>query len=128
VIWPAVIYVRDSLSGMAFVLSLLTERGKGLNELVSEWPGYSFLKAKVGIREGLAEKVIGEIAEKFSSDDGENVIDRTDGIRVDFAERGCWLHVRASNTEPIVRILAEGRSEADAKGLVEVVRGLVGEV
>lgn len=126
VIWPAVVYVRDSLSGMALVLSLLSERGKLLRELIADWPGYSFLKAKVGIRAGLAHEVIEAIAAKYDGA-GESgcVIDRTDGIRLDFAERGCWLHVRASNTEPILRILAEGRTAADANGLVDTVRGLV---
>jgi len=128
VIWPRVTCVRDSLSGMALVLSLLASRKKSLSALINDWPRYAFVKSKIAIREGLAERAIAALAERFA----HQSLGQTDGIRIDFDSKDdalanvspghAWLHVRASNTEPILRVLAEAPTADDANALIAEAR------
>ena len=119
VVWPAVVSVRDSIGGMALVLSLLASREKTLEELVGEIPSYAILKVKQPICAGLAEAAEAALAAAFA---GER-IDRQDGIRIDQEDR--WVHVRPSNTEPILRLIAEGPTAEAAGALLRRVRALV---
>jgi phosphomannomutase len=126
VIWPAVCGVRDSISGMALALALLARTQRSLSHLVADWPSYHFLKSKIETRPGLAENALSQLEARFARER----IDRTDGIRIDFkgasdSPQGAWLHVRASNTEPILRVLAEAPTEAAANQLVAQVRELL---
>ncbi len=119
VIWPRVVLIRDSLSGMALALSLLAARGTSLSQLVDSLPAYAIVKEKLPIRAGLAEDAADVLSDVFA---GER-IDRQDGIRIDQTDR--WVHVRPSNTEPILRLIAEAPSEASAHDLVAHVRAVV---
>ncbi len=122
VIWPEVTYVRDSLSSMALVLALCARTGKTVSELVSEinalspgGEGYSIVKRKIEVtdREAAARLIEGVASQHEGAS-----IDRRDGVWVDLSEQGAWLHVRSSNTEPIVRLIAEAPTEAAARSLV----------
>ncbi|MCC7145186.1 MAG: phosphoglucosamine mutase [Phycisphaeraceae bacterium] len=120
VIWPAVIHVRDSLTGAALLLEMLAMRGQTVSQIVAGIPGYAIVKDKVDIRAGMAERVKELVKAKYA---GQKV-DLQDGVRVDWADR--WVHVRPSNTEPILRIIAEAREERIARGMIEEIRGLLG--
>jgi len=124
VIWPRVCFVRDSLSGMALGLSLLARRGESLSRVVEAMPSYAIEKAKSPIRPGLAEQVIAALAAKFA----DASQDRQDGLRLDWPDQGAWLHVRASNTEPILRLIAEARDRRQAQAIISEAAGMIGAV
>lgn len=119
VIWPAVGLGRDSLVGMAIILQLMSETGKKISELVSEIPKYQVVKTKkeVANREQV-EEILNKVRESFNTENGEK-IDETDGVKVIF--NNGWLHVRASNTEPIVRFYAEAPTKEIAQGWIDKV-------
>ena len=129
IIWPRVTFVRDSLSGMALTLALLAERNDSLSRLISNWPRYTFVKSKIAIRPGLAEKVLNHLTELYRSPDAVDVkVDTVDGLRVDFVHSESWLHVRASNTEPIIRILVEARDAAQAERTTTELQELIASI
>jgi phosphomannomutase len=116
VIWPEVTYVRDSLSSMALVLSLMARTGKKVSELVAEMPAYSIEKRKVEIpRREHARPAVEKLAAEYAA----QKLDLQDGVRVDWLEKRAWLHVRASNTEPIMRLIAEAPTAAEATAILE---------
>ncbi|MEC9373530.1 MAG: phosphoglucosamine mutase, partial [Planctomycetota bacterium] len=121
VIWPDVCWIRDSVSAMALVLALLTREEVALSELIGSLPRYAIVKQKVAIREGLAERAIDAVQQRWRG----GSIDLQDGVRVDFPDRKSWVQVRASNTEPIIRIIAEGPEQSDAESLVSECRGAI---
>ncbi|MEL6741524.1 MAG: hypothetical protein AAFP26_12785, partial [Planctomycetota bacterium] len=134
VIWPEVVYVRDSLGSMALVLSLMARTGKTVSELVAEidalaagGAGYAIVKRKVEIASKAdAEPAVQAVARAYASER----VDRQDGVRVDFDSgakagkwAGSWVHVRASNTEPIMRVIAEAPTAEAAGALADEVGG-----
>jgi phosphomannomutase len=119
VIDPRVGWVRDPFVGMAQVLSLMAEEGKPLGELVAGLPRYAMLKTKYAVsRERLPAAL--EALERRWPDARVN---RDDGLRLDGAD--WWLHVRGSNTEPVVRVIAEAPTEAQARRLCDEAGGVV---
>jgi phosphomannomutase len=113
VIDPRVGWIRDPFVGMAMILQLLAETGKTLSELVASLPSYAMLKTKHTVpREKLAS-ALAALQRRWP----EAAVNRIDGLRLDWKDR--WLHVRSSNTEPIVRIIAEAPTEAEAKVLCD---------
>lgn len=116
VIVPEVCWVRDSLSAMALVLDLIASRNRPLSQIVDELPRYAIIKTKLDLASigGLAAvaPALGKLKAAFAS---EKVSD-ADGVRIDFADG--WVHVRASNTEPIARIIAEAPTKARAEELI----------
>ncbi|CAN5761424.1 phosphoglucosamine mutase [soil metagenome] len=123
VIWPAVTYVRDSIGAMGLVLGLMAKSGKSLSQLVASTPSYAIEKRKVELtRREEADTAQNKIAKAFKKER----VDRQDGVRVDFAARRAWLHVRASNTEPIMRIIAEAPTKADALALLAEANAVIG--
>jgi phosphomannomutase len=117
VIWPAVCWVRDSLSAMALVLELMASREESpLAAIVDSLPRYEMIKRKfdlsaVGGR-GAVEAMIERVKREFARER----LNDADGVRVDFAEG--WVHLRPSNTEPIARLIAEGGTREAAEQLV----------
>jgi len=122
---PRVVLVRNSFVGMAMVLQYLAETGKTLSELVAEIPRYVMLKTKMPCPAGAAEKVVARAKAHFAGREGATLND-ADGLRVDLPGR--WVCVRASNTEPIMRIIAEAPDQAATEALVAEVRKLADEV
>lgn len=101
VIHPQVIGVRDSMVAMALVLDAMAERERPLSRLVDELPRYAIHKTKVALEpEGVATALY-----RLEAHFHQAQADRLDGLRLDWPDR--WLLVRASNTEPIVRVIAE---------------------
>jgi phosphomannomutase len=111
VIDPRVGFVRDPFIGMGLVLNLLADTEKKLSEIVAELPAYAIIKDKYQVsREGLP-KLFARLEQRWP----EAKVNRLDGLRLDWADR--WLHVRPSNTEPIVRVIAEAPSADEATRL-----------
>ncbi len=113
VIFPGLHYGRDALVGIAFFLTHLAESGKKCSELRARYPEYFIVKSKFGLDPNLDfEKLIKEIKEKYKNYPNSTI----DGIRVDLNKE--WVHIRKSNTEPIVRIIAESSSKERSEELI----------
>lgn len=111
VIYPELHYGRDALVGTALFLTWLTERGLTMTQLRATYPSYFASKNKIQLTPAIdVDKVLREVKERYVS---ENVND-IDGVKIDFPEN--WVHLRKSNTEPIIRVYTEAKSmdEADA--------------
>ncbi|MEL7221309.1 MAG: phosphoglucosamine mutase, partial [Bacteroidota bacterium] len=118
IIDPALHYGRDSLIGAALVLSHLALSGKDMNTLKAAYATYHMVKDKVALAPDLdVEGKLAEIEKKYSEEAAVNTID---GVKLDF-EQG-WIHLRRSNTEPIVRIYGEADTPQAVKDLVERVK------
>ena len=111
---PRVGYVRDSFVGMALVLDAMAEREETLQQLVARIPRYSIHKTKVDLPR---EKIAAALA-RLSHHASDAHCDSLDGLRLDWP--GKWLLVRASNTEPIVRLVSEARSADEARSLCDM--------
>lgn len=114
VISPEVHPGRDSLSGIAYVLEMMAIRNKTVSELVSDLPRYVMKKGKVTLGNMNSNQLLKKIDNRFK---GEK-ISRIDGLRIDFIRhnefKGGWVHLRPSNTEPVFRIISEGRDSKQA--------------
>src|SRR5437867_5032811 len=122
VMYPALHAGRDAPVAAALLLALLARDGKRMSELVAAAPRYAIVKAKVergaGSREQRLERVYGELRRRFP----DARADTQDGLRLAWRDR--WLHVRPSNTEPIIRLIAEAPTSATARDLVDEARRL----
>jgi len=119
-IWPKICWVRDSLSAMALVLELLSCEGRALSAIVADVPAYAMIKRKMDLASigGLSAvaPALRKVREWFEQRNDVR-IDETDGIRIDLTDG--WVHVRASNTEPIIRLIAESNDRARAEQLCD---------
>jgi phosphomannomutase len=114
VMLPSIHSNRDAMVGIGLILSMLATKGEPLSVLVSRLPQYTLLKRKIPVDGVSFSTVQQSLIQAFT--DAENV-DTRDGIRIDLAES--WVHIRPSNTEPIVRIFAEAKSKPLAQELAE---------
>lgn len=129
VIWPRVTYVRDSLSAIALTLGLLAREDKPLADIIAEMPAYAIEKRKVDLpSKEAANPAVEKIASAYGTGRGSAGarIDRQDGIRVDWPDKRAWLHVRASNTEPIMRLIAEAPTAEAARQILDDAAGVIG--
>lgn len=126
VIWSEVTYVRDSLSGMALTLSLMARTGKTVSQLVEmvnglgptdevQASGYTIIKKKSALAKKSDADPVVEHLRGIYEGQGDCRVDLQDGIRIDWDAKGVWAHVRASNTEPIMRVIVEAPSGAEAE-------------
>lgn len=113
VIYPHINFGRDSLVGMALILHLLAGTGKRVSELVGELPPYQMIKEKITCPSGRIPDVLRMVKRDFA----DHEMDTRDGVKV-IVDDG-WFLVRGSNTEPIVRVVAETTSQATARALVD---------
>jgi len=118
VIDPRVAPVRNSLAGAALILERMADTTLSLRELADRLPVYTSVKDKVLLGEVDAVNVIARVRERFP----DAKVDDRDGLHLSWDEG--WLHVRPSNTEPILRILAESEDGARARAWVEAVKAL----
>src|SRR5690606_4449454 len=130
VIWPQITLIRDSLSAMALVLALMAKTGAPLSALVAQLPAYAILKRKVELaRREDADRAAQQVAARFANTPGTR-FDRQDGLRIDFDETTdfgpSWIHIRASNTEPIMRLIAEAGTTAQAEALLDAAAAAIG--
>lgn len=115
VIWPEVHPCRDSFTATALVLEALAASGKKMSELVSSFPKYFMVKEKISCPGELAYNVVLKLKNRYEKE-SEN-ISTLDGLKIIWPD--AWVHLRPSNTEPIIRIIAEARSRIKVKRLVE---------
>ena len=125
VIYPASHYGRDALVGIALFLSSLAQKGCKVSELRATLPEYCISKNRIDLTPEIdVDKVLEAVKEKYA---GERINDK-DGVKIDFADG--WVHLRKSNTEPIIRVYSEAATmeEADAlaKKVIDVVWAVVG--
>jgi phosphomannomutase len=113
VIDPRVGWVRDPFVGMAMILTLMAETGQKLSELVASLPAYAMLKTKYTVPKERLTSALDAIEKHWPN----ARVNRQDGLRLDWADR--WVHVRPSNTEPVVRVIAESPTEAETKQLCD---------
>ncbi len=123
VIDPRIVRGRDSLVGMAYVLQLMSDTGLKISQLVAEMPRYQIVKSKFECRREDANRAVDAIKAAFSERENEVRIDVQDGIRIDWPNT--WVHARPSNTEPIMRIIAEAPTRQVAEERIGEVRTIV---
>ena len=123
VIYPASHYGRDALVGIALFLSLLAERGVTLTTLRASLPQYSIAKNRIDLTPGTdIDAILARVKEMYRD---EQVTD-IDGVKIDFADR--WVHLRKSNTEPIIRVYSEASTVEDADALGKQIMKIVEEM
>ncbi len=106
-------YGRDAVVGTGLILQMLAEFGGSLSEYKSTLPQYYITKSKVDIGSLNPDELLNRITKKYKNEK----INTDDGVKIDFADS--WVHLRKSNTEPIVRIIAEAKSIEEALTLIE---------
>lgn len=120
IIYPTINTVRDSFTGLALILELMAERNKTISELMSEIPQYIIKKDKwsvVGVN-------LNDIYTKLKSIFNDAKFDEQDGIRFDFSDNS-WLHLRPSNTEPIIRLFGEAKTQNRIDELFEEAKKVI---
>lgn len=121
VILPSVCWIRDSLGAMALVLALLADARRPLSDLVAEMPRYVLIKHRIDLdARHDAAALARRVTEHFA---GANT-STLDGVRVDLDDG--WVHLRASNTEPILRVIAEAATRQRARQLIDEVVAAAG--
>ncbi|MBU2472364.1 MAG: phosphoglucosamine mutase [Bacteroidetes bacterium] len=113
VILPEAHYGRDAIVGIGLILQMLAEFGGSLSEYKSTLPQYYITKSKIEIGSLNPDKLLNRVIQKYKNEK----INTDDGVKIDFADS--WVNLRKSNTEPIVRIIAEAKSKNEAGGLVK---------
>lgn len=109
VILPELHYGRDALVGIALMLNLLAERQVTMSDLRTSYPDYYIVKNKIQLTADMnIDKILDVVANEFSHEK----LNTSDGLKIDFEDG--WVHLRRSNTEPIIRVYAESSSEKEA--------------
>ncbi|MFT4838908.1 MAG: phosphomannomutase [Oleispira sp.] len=114
IIYPESHYGRDALVGVAMFLSLLTEKKMKVSELRASYPSYFMSKKKVQLVKGMpVDAILADIHATYESEEVTSI----DGVKIDFADQ--WVHMRKSNTEPIIRIYTEAPTQQIADALAD---------
>jgi phosphomannomutase len=120
VIYPELHYGRDALVGVALFLTLLAKEGKKVSELKAGYPKYAIAKNKIQLTPDIdVDAILEAVKKKFSN---ERITD-IDGVKIDFADS--WVHLRKSNTEPIIRIYSEAETMEKADRLAEEIKNVI---
>lgn len=120
VIYPAAHYGRDALVGVALFLTLMAKSGKKVTELKAGYPPYAIAKNKVQLTPEInVDAILAEVKKQFANEK----INDIDGVKIDFKDS--WVHLRKSNTEPIIRIYAEAHTMEEADALAEKIKNLI---
>ena len=123
VIFPELHYGRDALVGIAFMLNLLAERGLSVSELKSSYPAYTIIKNKIQLTPAIN---VDQLLEKLEKAYSSKELNKVDGLKIHF--EGAWVHLRKSNTEPIIRVYAEAKDAVTAESFITEVQSKVGEI
>ena len=119
VILPPIHLCRDSMSGMGAVLQLMAERGKPLREILVEVPHYDMIKDKIAFSPDNLPSLQTALTKRFP----DAALETLDGLKLSWKDS--WLHVRLSNTEPVLRIVAEAESRKCAHDIIRHVKSLI---
>ena len=120
VIYPAAHYGRDALVGVALFLTLLAKSGKKVSELKQTYPQYAIAKSKIELTPAIdVDAILLAVKQKFAN---EKITD-IDGVKIDF--ENSWVHLRKSNTEPIIRIYSEAHTLEEAEKLADSIKDVI---
>ncbi len=123
VIYPESHYGRDAIVGIGLFLSLYCERNLSASNLLNTYPKYYMVKEKINLSSSInVDKILNQIAEKYKKEK----IDLVDGVRIDFIDS--WVQLRKSNTEPIIRIYSEAKSEEKSNNLISEIKTLIKKI
>jgi phosphomannomutase len=123
IILPELHYGRDALVGIAIFLTHLAKYGKTVSMLRKTYPGYFISKNKIELTPQInVDKVLADIKEKYKS----QPINCIDGVKIEFDKE--WVHLRKSNTEPIIRIYSESQSASTADSLANKIISDIKEI
>ncbi|MBD5231620.1 MAG: phosphoglucosamine mutase [Bacteroidales bacterium] len=123
VIYPEIHYGRDALVGVALFLTLMAKSGKKVTELKAGYPQYAIAKNKIELTPEVdVDKILAAMKQKYAS---EKITD-IDGVKIDFP--ASWVHLRKSNTEPIIRIYSEAATMAEAEALAEDIKKVIADL
>jgi len=118
IIYPESHYGRDALVGTALFLMLMAERGGKVSDLKKSYPAYFMSKKKIELTPGIdVDKILSVMADKYRNEETNTI----DGVKIDFEDS--WVHLRKSNTEPIIRVYTEAASQSDADALAQRIIG-----
>ena len=126
VIYPASHYGRDAMVGVGLFLSNLAYKGMKVSELKKTYPPYFIAKNKISLSDkGLIDRILTQMKEVFK----DERINDIDGVKIDFEAERQWVHLRRSNTEPIIRIYAEAPTQEAAEALaarvIDIAEGII---
>ncbi len=127
VIYPALHYGRDAMVGVALFLTNLAYKKMKVSELLATYPQYVIAKNKIELSDSaLIDRILDEIKTVYASED----INTIDGVKISFESRREWVHLRRSNTEPIIRIYAEAATkeaaDALAQQIIDIAKNIIG--
>jgi len=123
IILPALHYGRDALVGIALLLSSLSEKDQKMSELRSTFPNYEMIKDKIKLDESIdLERIFKILKIKFASEN----LNTIDGLKINYPN--AWLHLRKSNTEPIIRIYSEAETKEGADKLVTEIKAAINNI
>jgi phosphomannomutase len=123
VIYPESHYGRDALVGIALFLTHLANKGIKVSELKKEYPLYFISKNKIQLTPDInVDKVLASIKEAYKNEEVNDI----DGVKIDFADS--WVHLRKSNTEPIIRIYSEAATQEAADALAQQIIDIANKI
>jgi len=123
VIYPELHYGRDALVGVALMLSHISEQKKSMSELKASYPQYEISKNKIQLQASMdVDQILKEVMNQFSGEE----ISTIDGVKIDFEKE--WVHLRKSNTEPIIRVYSESDSKESAEQLAQKVMSEISKI
>ena len=127
VIYPALHYGRDAMVGVALFLTNLAYKKMKVSELLATYPKYVIAKNKIELSDSaLIDRILDEVKAVYAAED----INTIDGVKISFEDRKEWVHLRRSNTEPIIRIYAEAATDeaadALAKQIIDIANKIIG--
>lgn len=125
VIYPALHYGRDAMVGVALFLTNLAYKKMKVSELLNTYPKYVIAKNKIELSDSaLIDKILERVKKVYAAED----INTIDGVKISFEERKEWVHLRRSNTEPIIRIYAEAATKEAADALAQQIIDIANEI
>lgn len=123
VIYPELHFGRDALVGVALFLTLMAKCGKKVSEIRASLPRYAIAKNKIQLTPDLdVDAILAEVKERFKNEEVTDI----DGVKIDFPES--WVHLRKSNTEPIIRIYSEAATMEQADRLAAEIKSIINEI
>lgn len=124
VIYPASHYGRDALVGISLFLSSMAQKGCKASELRASFPNYFMAKNRIDLQPGTdADAILAHVKAKYTGQEGVQITD-IDGVKLDFPDK--WVHIRKSNTEPIIRVYSEAKTMDEAEAIARKIAAEAG--